>query len=218
MEDSDYFSLKETSAFLGVNSATVRNWIKLGTILPLKKSNGIFISRKTAADVKIKIRNGSLSRLKSRANKSSAKRKFVPSEYLNNKSDIMFLKKILLIIRENDLPAGNALFILSLNLLQREKILPDKFISEHSFIKEFRITGRINLCNDLNDWYNNLESFEYSKSYRDLFAAEVPYQSDIIGLIYQSILSEGEKSKTGSYYTPEKIVHSIFSSVTLIWL
>ena len=36
---------------------------------------------------------------------------------------------------------------------------------------------------------------------------------DILGAVYQSLMSEGDKNKKGSYYTPRSIVNDMIADV-----
>ena len=44
------------------------------------------------------------------------------------------------------------------------------------------------------------------KHFYDIFDVKIPTNCDFLGLLHQSLLNEGERAKSGSYYTPKHIV------------
>ncbi|MCK5459642.1 N-6 DNA methylase, partial [Candidatus Parcubacteria bacterium] len=56
-----------------------------------------------------------------------------------------------------------------------------------------------------------IEKLKIKKEYSYLLNCLLPKQRDVLGFIYQSLLLEGKKSQSGSYYTPSNIVDEIIS-------
>ena len=54
------------------------------------------------------------------------------------------------------------------------------------------------------------------KIHEDLLNFEIPTdERDLLGIVYQSVLTEGEKNQKGSYYTPQKVVQNMTSCIFL---
>ncbi len=78
-------NIENTAAFLGISTATVRNWVKCGHLETFGKDATYFFHKKNIEDVKSKILNGDLEKLNKRANKAKADRTFAPDEYMQDK-------------------------------------------------------------------------------------------------------------------------------------
>lgn len=129
-------------------------------------------------------------RLVARANKKLSKKNITPLEYISNDSNITQITKLINYILKNDLNIFDALYSISIKLLKEANIFHLKHVKQ--IFKEHK--GNI---------LNEFLSFNYPKGERDL-----------LGFIYQSILSEGKKNKIGSYYTPENIVKNMISNTS----
>lgn len=131
----------------------------------------------------------STGRLTSRANKRKSKKRFPPLEYFNNIENLTFVQTILDYIDENEIDIMSAIFSLGINLL-----------------KEAGIYKKGHVITVLNE-YRNVSIVDY------LTTTVLPDDEfDILGLIYQSFLQEGNKNIIGSYYTPQKIVHNMIKN------
>ncbi|MDO8489454.1 MAG: N-6 DNA methylase [Candidatus Omnitrophota bacterium] len=201
-------NLKETAAVLGVSSATVTNWIRHNHISPVDPIQLLF----SISDVE-KLRNdlscGIVNRLNKRANKAKANRTFVPEEYLSNLDDQDQLENIVAIVQEKKIGLSEAMFLLSLNLLVREGILSiDSMKDLNDLREEFSVNRKI--YQEVLSWLNVVSPLSKDGEIGDLFLnIPIPSHNDILGLIYQSLLVEGNKSEKGSYYTPPEIVSAI---------
>jgi SAM-dependent methyltransferase len=192
-------NISETSNLLGVSSATVRNWIKCG-YLNFKNNT---INFNEVRQFQSNIENGRISKLNNRANKRNAKKKFVPDEYFENQTNKKNFENLISYIIKNSLNPKKALFYLTLNFLNKKGLIKINFNNE---VELFNFNSNLN--KELISWgidFNNLQNDEYSI----LLNYELPEQNDILGLIYQSLSSEGNKAKNGSYYTPWNIVNNI---------
>lgn len=195
---SDKVTIKEASKFLNVSEATVRNWIKTN-ILNLKEG---LIYKDELIRVKKNIEDNKIDKLSKRANKFNLNSNFIPQEYLEKdqfyKSNISIIKKIIDLVK-------------SIKNYEVEKII--NFL----LLKYLKISGLINidkdcivsdkkiLLNEIKSWSIDLKDKTYSK----FLEVELPFTTDPVGIIYQSIFKEGEKSKKGSYYTPINIIKEI---------
>lgn len=143
------------------------------------------ISDATAKNWK-RLNSDSENRLKSRANKRLSKKEIFPEEYLSDKRNKPLLKDIKIIVGKLNLPREEVIYSLAVNLLRRAGIYSKKHV--RNALKEY--------CNiSINHKLAEMKLPETEK--------------DILGLIYQMLLSEGEKNVMGSYYTPENIIKKI---------
>jgi len=126
-------------------------------------------------------------KLTSRANKMLSCKMIVPVEYFLNKANIPFVQKLVLSIKNNRWEKGDILFSCAINLIKRAGLIDKKHVE--SII------------------------IEYSKTFQlidELLAVNLPNDEfDILGIIYQCLLFEGEKNIKGSYYTPKHIAKSM---------
>lgn len=123
-------------------------------------------------------------KLTSRANKILSKKTFIPREYINNKNIMVFIEHIIKKYKDYSIP--EIIFSIAISILKKEGILYKENVKY--ILNEFN-----------NDCKSDLKIFEESIPEYEGF-------EDILGAIYQSLLSEGEKNKKGSYFTPKNIV------------
>lgn len=130
-------------------------------------------------------------KLKARANKSLSEKVFIPSECLVNRESAEIIGKIRQIVRQYGLAAGEAADCLCLKLLREYGLEEKTFVKK--FIKGLN-AGNVNLFDEIRLPQN---------------------EPDILGAIYQSLLFEGNKSRTGSYYTPLPVIKDLEEGVSL---
>lgn len=200
--------LKEAAAVLGVSTATVTNWIRHNHIVPAD-SDQLLFSSEDVEKLRIDISRGVVNRLNKRANKAKANRTFVPEEYLSNLNEQEQLANIVSAVQEKEIQLSEAMFLLSLNLLVREGILLISSIRDlNSLSKES--FAKPQFYREIESWHNTIAPLSTNLEDGDfLLNIVVPLHNDILGLIYQSLLAEGNKSEKGSYYTPAEIVSAI---------
>lgn len=203
-------NISQTSEILGVSNATIRNWIKHNYLSPLENENDVLFEYREVDTLKKNIDNGKIVRLNKRANKRNSSRKFIPKEYsgeINIETNIVAISDY---IAENALSINESIFLLSINLLLKEKLITNSSLNELlTFNKSYFKNGY--LLQILEDYFKNITGFKRERKYDELLKKEIPFHNDILGLIYQSIKSEGEKAKQGSYYTPKNIVDDIIT-------
>jgi len=203
--ENEYLSTAEIAETLGITSASIRNWIRHGYLHPVNKTGKVFFSKVDIEQLQKKINSGDIERLSKRANKSKAIKTFIPLEYSENKEVSGTVECIINYILESNLDINYSLFYLSLNLLQ--KFERAEFIADESTNTVLIRSNNPYLEKELFDWMPI--STEDLDRYKKLLFFDLPNEEDILGLIYQSVLAEGSKAKTGSYYTPRKVVESI---------
>ncbi len=118
-------------------------------------------------------------KLTHRANKTLSSKRVVANGYLDFAPANLFLDKISCF----DYRVEDVMFTLCLEFLRHHKL--DNRTGTKSFISQFSQFSELNLVLPPNLWES---------------------KSDILGFIYQSLLTEGERIRTGQYYTPAHIV------------
>ncbi len=193
---------KEAASQLNVTQATVRNWTRQGIISVGKQLNPL---ESEISEIKNRIISSDFGRLSSRANKSSATRKFIPTEYIENNR---FRKKVKTLANQLQIlvdDQSTILFAISLYLVKRKGLLKNSGIGIDSLTS---ITHK-KLSMELNHWYDSLKNPPSKELYKWISKLSIPIQRDTTGLFYQMLQSEGRKSEKGSYYTPPSYADGI---------
>ena len=207
VDDKQILNLKDVALFLNISLATVRNWMKSGSLIPISDKRDSFYL-KEIQELKIKIKDGRLKKLNSRANKIRSERTFVPYEYLNVDVGGIDFDKTISFINENNIRISITLFLLCCNLLKKEKIIKEIDIEDFLLEKDI-ISNNKQINEELVLWRLEFSVKEFKREYSVLLNCKLPNQKDALGFIYQTLLLEGKKSENGSYYTPEYIVDEI---------
>ncbi|MCK5687180.1 N-6 DNA methylase [bacterium] len=207
-------SMKQASEILNVSVATVRNWIKHDYLKPLYNSKNKFLDSDVNT-LKQQIESGQIDRLRKRANKQKSSCSFIPDEYLDNVTFVHEVKKIRDLFLSKNLDLETSIFVLVLKQLVLSKEVV--FLQSKNILKLESYTNWKRNCvkEELHSWNEELKVNVNSNidAYRDLFDVLTDKNhDDTLGVIYQSLLLEGSKSKQGSYYTPKIIVDSIFNT------
>lgn len=208
-----HLSLKEASKILKVSTATVKNWEKQGYLNSL---NGLYLS-KDVDDLRDKISRGEIDRLKSRANKVGSTNRFIPTEYIDLE-DLDDLTDIIEFIVKYNIKPEQALFLLATNIFLNNKEFLDDDLNKILEFKDKSLFKRESLFHELKGWFSKISTKPinpHNKYCKFLIECKIPESTDILGLIYQSIIHEGKKSKLGSYYTPKNIVIDLLSNKSL---
>ncbi len=204
--------LEKAASFLGISTATVRNWVKCGHLQTYTNDRKYFFHLSDIESVKNNIKNGDLDKLNGRANKSKAERTFIPDEYLQDGVEVDDITKIINFVSEKNISVSPSLLLLSLNLLQKEKLISN--ITIQDLIKQnFTFTNK-QIGEEIKAWLSEVKTNNIKSDYSFLLNCIIPKQRDTLGFLYQSLLAEGTKSQGGSYYTPEIIVNEIIKDYT----
>jgi tRNA1(Val) A37 N6-methylase TrmN6 len=201
-------NIENTATFLGISTATVRNWVKCGYLQTFDENAKYFFHKRDIENVKFKILNGDLEKLNKRANKVKADRTFAPEEYIQDKIGFNELNSIVDFIKDNDIDLFSALLLVSLNLLKKEKILLEVNIQDVIQKKDLSFVNK-QIKEEIKSWLSEIEKGKIKENFSFLLNCDIPEQRDILGFLYQSLLFEGQKSQSGSYYTPSNIVDEI---------
>ncbi len=206
-KEKNIIDIEKASSFLGISTATVRNWVKCGHLKTYNNERRYFFSLSDIENIKSNIVNGDFEKLNGRANKSKAERTFIPDEYLKDGISIDDINKILDFVSKNNINTSLSLLLLSLNLLQKEKIFSN--ITIQNLITQNLSSTNKQISEEIKAWLSDIDVDNVKDEYSFLLNCSIPRQRDTLGFFYQSLLLEGEKSQGGSYYTPETIVNEI---------
>ncbi len=211
ISSQNVIDLKKAALFLGISTATARNWVKCGHLQSCTSDKRYFQIAEVE-NIKFDIKNGKLNKLNGRANKSKAERTFIPDEYLQDGVSIDDITKIKTFVFENNISISLALLLLSLNVLQKEKIGLN--ITIEDLISGKIVSHNKQIVEEIKAWLSVIKNSDIKSEYAFLLDCTIPKQRDTLGFFYQSFLLEGEKSQSGSYYTPEVIVNKIINDYT----
>lgn len=203
-------NLESTATFLGISTATVRNWVKCGYLQTLDEKTKYFFYLTEVENIKSNIANGNLEKLNKRANKAKADRTFLPDEYSQDKIGFSKLNSIVDFIKSNNIDLFPALLLVSLNLLKKEKILSEANIRGVIQKKDLSFTNK-QINEEIKSWISEIGEGKIKENFAFLLDCNIPKQRDVLGFLYQSFLLEGQKSQSGSYYTPSNIVDEIIT-------
>jgi len=193
IHNESIYTTKQAAEFFGVSNATILNWIKTSHLVVHDKK--IFGSE--ILSLHDKISSGEIQKLKKRANKSGNKRTFSPDEYIHEKKHTKSFKQILTGIEKNTQNVELTIKFLLINYLEKNGLL---VINEGSYS-----TNKKSIIDEIASW--NIDISDVNHHY--LLDITLPDHHDPVGFIYQSLFSEGSKSKQGSYYTPLAIVQNM---------
>ncbi len=135
-----------------------------------------------------KLKSDSKEKLTKRANKTQSTRRIIATGYLDDPDANALLQKLLTI----DAPIENIMFTLVNSAFSQKGLLEKphvrKFLKQYSHLDSIGITPPHGIWNSDND---------------------------ILGFIYQSLITEGEKNITGQYYTSRNVVKYIVNGKRL---
>lgn len=126
----------------------------------------------------------------SRANKRFSAKLIIPKESFDNLSNIERVEKIVNLVKDKKYEVNETLFSLGIKLFTEYDV--GKFAYDY-----------------MKTEYN----FDIIE---DIIELDLPKESDLLGLVYQCMQTEGEKNKKGSYYTPKAVVLSMVSDINLL--
>lgn len=120
-------------------------------------------------------------RLASGANKRMSEKRFIPLDYMADRGNLPWLKELLASAHEYGWDAVELLYSLALRLLEEKNIDGRRHVRQ--ILDEYDI-----------------------RAIPAVRALELPEtEPDLLGLVYQALSREGDKNRTGSYYTSQAI-------------
>ena len=146
------------------------------------------ISEATSRNWKRLHSNGS-GRLMSRANKQLSAKTIVPVEYFSNKDNIAGIQRFVEYCKKQNYSAEEVIYSVGIRLLK------DAGIYEKPHVQKVLST---------------LSTLSFLSFLSFLSLQSLPSdEHDLLGLLYQCFLIEGEKNRKGSYYTPFEVAQNM---------
>jgi hypothetical protein len=142
------------------------------------------ISEATSRNWK-RLRSKKGGRLMARANKQLSTKTIVPLEYFSNKANVADIQRFVSFCKEQNYKVENVVFSVGVKLLKDAEILEKSHVQR--VLNEYSIKPLPTILN------HPLPIDEF----------------DLLGLIYQCFLLEGEKNRKGSYYTPYSVAKNM---------
>ena len=142
--------------------------------------------------------NGS-GRLMSRANKQLSTKTILPIEYFSNKENVGDIQRFVNYCKEQNYNIEQVIYSVGVRLLK-----------EAGIFEKAHVAAVLNSAKD-----SELTEFSgFSEYYESLSLPPLPSdEHDLLGLLYQSFLLEGEKNRKGSYYTPFDVAKNMVKSL-----
>lgn len=124
-------------------------------------------------------------KLTTRANKCLSQKNIIPIEYFCNTNNIKYIQDLLHIIQKGKWNITSIVLSLGVNLLKKANLYHKEYVQ-----------------NILNQYHYDIIT--------ELLNYNLPNDEiDILGIIYQCLLTEGQKNIAGSYYTPHTIAENM---------
>lgn len=143
------------------------------------------ISEATSRNWK-RLRSKKSGRLMARANKQLSTKTIVPLEYFSNKDNVADIQRFVSFCRGQNYKVEEVIYTMGLKLLDEAGILEKPHVQQ--------ALESLNVVDDI----KSLETLVLPQNERDL-----------LGLLYQCFLLEGEKNRKGSYYTPYAVAKNM---------
>ena len=195
------------AAFLGVSSATVRNWLRAGLLSAVDAGRRTFIARDEIERVHNDLQSGRPGgRLRSRANKTAAAGR--PRPAVGGRR----VAHILQLVARAGLATGDALFLLCVNFLVKRGLAPETAVDGLLAGKQARLDNR-GLAAELADFRRTLGKPVAAAAARPLAECALPEHSDVLGFLYQALTETGTRSRSGRFYTPSAITDAVAADV-----
>lgn len=209
-----YVSVDHAAAAVGVSSATIRNWARAGHITPAS-SRPIMFSEESIFTLKNKMGTDHFKKLKTRANKSSSVNSFLPDEYAGDAEVASQVARVISYVKNQHLETEPVIFLAALRLLELRGEVIKEIFSNPFDLNSYSSWLRDSVKSVIIDWRSSLIISRDEDRYGNLCEILNPNEcDDYLGLLYQSIFNEGDKSNQGSYYTPSRLVEDSFSQIS----
>lgn len=209
--DQAVINLKEAAEYLGVSQATIRNWNRLNLINPhsIKPLNFRFSEVQRVLNG---IVSGEIEKLNTRANKSHSSSSVRTVHHLSNKKIGEIVYDIVSIHEENGFQLQETLFNLALVQAWQHGILQNLTFQELNGNLENFLWKNKKYQNIMSDWLQALGNNKPRIPPQFKTIETEIFNQDLIGILYQALISENKRSKIGSYFTPDQIVENSFTT------
>ncbi len=214
--DENLISLSELCADLSISTATGRNWVKLGKLVPTCEIRRTpFFSREYVAEIKSNIQGGKSTALKSRRNKKYVSGNHVYHSYVSASSvNLPIVESIVSSIEKRGIEITEDLLCAIIAECAIQMILSKcgEEYSANSLCKYLQGNNKSRysfLIDDLISGYPLVE--DAADLYAELLNKTFIYEEgeDVLGLLYLSLKNIGSRKATGSYYTPTVVVQKL---------
>lgn len=208
-------STNQVAQIVGVSSATVRNWVKAGHL----SSNTLLANGYHESDayiLKENIKNGSLNKLRARANKTQSAKWIVPLEYANHPKWVDVVIQIRDLVMASQLEISKAMLFATLKLLAINHEVSITF--KHTRINIHACSNWRRDCvkHEIETWFEALNSTVWHNDYLTIYHLMNAYPvEDCLGFLYQCLSNDGDKSNKGAYYTPSSIISSVIADMPM---
>ena len=145
------------------------------------------ISRATEYNWK-KLNSDSKEKLTKRANKTQSKKRIIATNYLDDSKANTLLKNVL----EVDSSLENIMYTLAYSALSKNGLLHKQHVQV--FLQKYSHLEQVSIDIPEDTWNS---------------------ENDVLGFIYQSLITEGERNITGQYYTCKSVVDYIIGGKVL---
>lgn len=217
-EFPDIVSLEQFCEELSISTATGRNWVRLGKIMPVPSHRkGIFFTRETVNELKRDLRSSEKKVLKKRRNKKFIEGNDIYACYVPDHSpNINGIQAIVHYLKERREGISDSLIQMLLADCS-VKLFHCRDASQPSSLREywnrkpqvkysFLIDDLLSGCPELDETVKaNPELFQISY--------ELTAKEDTLGFIYLSLKSLGSRKAEGAYYTPSSVVDQLCTAV-----
>ncbi len=202
-------SIDSAASLVGVSSATIRNWVKAGHLTPANVKPLSFWEH-DVIDLKAAIGSGSLDRLRKRANKSNSNTTLIPKEYVGHPHLISTVERIVNTFKAAHLDLDATMYFVALRVLElRGELLLINSANIHE-LSSFHSWRRNSIKKEITHWHSLLSRRTYTTDYNTIYFSFNNIDGidgdDFLGIVYQSLNREGDKSNKGSYYTPSNVI------------
>lgn len=201
-------SVNSAAKIVGVSSATMRNWVKAGHIASAK-TRPLSFSEMEVLGLKKQLSSGTLQKLKTRANKARSEVNILPSEYASNNDLAENIRAIIDLVNHHKLDVETVLFVATLKLLVvEEEVIRDSSSSLFDF-NSLQNWRRNSTKIEIKKWRDSLGDVSNKALYATIYNSLTSVVGDdYLGLLYQCLSVEGQKSEGGAYYTPSEMVEN----------
>ncbi|MBN2736202.1 MAG: N-6 DNA methylase [Spirochaetales bacterium] len=202
-----FLSRKETAEFLLITEDSLNNWERQKKISSI--DNAFLL--KDIHKLKEQIKEGKFSRLTNRANKLYSTKNITPAEIIECNISNKDLNHLITHCENSYLHLKEIIFLAAIKaLVNAGEIQSEKL--DHIVTFDKNIYSRQNIILILSN-FSKLNKINISTSHYAFFNT-LPdnFNFKFIAPLYQSLLTEGKKSRTGSYYTPHSIINQMIEN------
>jgi excisionase family DNA binding protein len=197
---SDHMTPSEAAERLGVSTATVYNWTKLGILNSGGASRKTLISSSAVEELRSKIHSGESEKLQKRANKKFVVKRRVHDE-LNDFAVEEFLRQV------DGLAETDPEKIL---VAIAQRILNELVVQDNKSSEMVRArTWMVRLEEEVSNWLAQLQVDSRSIQGVTESLPEIPLVDDILGKVYQHLSASSKKAVGGVFYTPSSTAAEI---------